>query len=182
MYSHEPIWHQVVRIAVFLLALGFASNGASQATPDSDSPAPQQEYIEEIVVYGEMNLIQLRHEMYRVEEHFLDVFNSINTVAEFRFKCGYETVLSTGAKAHVCKPRYFDKLEAASWRSRMMSGIGIGSTLGQHEYGRQIQRKDEQLVAIMLRLISENPALRDAYNELDRVRHAYEQRQNERRK
>jgi len=155
---------------------------SADETSQTSNEIPTAEKIEEIVVYGEMNFIQLRHEMYRVEEQFLDVFNSINTVPEFRFKCGYETRLSTRVRDHVCAPRYFDTLEAASWRTSILDNIDMGLSIGVHEYDRQIQRKDVQLVTEMLRRMSESPEMREAYNELDRARYAYEQRRSERRK
>jgi hypothetical protein len=128
------------------------------------------EVIEEIFVYGEMNVIQLRNTMYRVEEQFLDTFNSLTTEPDFKFKCDWKVSLATRRRSHVCRPRYHERNEAAATRGMRMSGM----LLADHE-GIKLNRKmDEKLVNEMLTLLSENPELMDAYRELDRVRDAYE--------
>jgi len=160
----------LLRTSFATIVLTLPAVGFSDELPEAEALDPEPKRIEEIIVYGEMNVVQLRNTMYRVEEHFLDTFNSLTTEPDFKFKCDWKVSLSTRRRSHVCRPRFHVRNEAAATRGMRMSGM----LLADHE-GKKLNRKmDEELVREMLTLLSESPDLMDAYRELDRVRDAYE--------
>ena len=151
---------------------------SSSAKAQNPDPGPEQvEEIEEIIVYGEMNLVQLRHEVYRAEETFFDVFNSLNTISDFDVKCDFKVSLQTRRRTHECTPRYYRRLEAANMRSTMLNG-GFSASLADHDTVKQVERKKAQMVEEMLKTLIENPELQEAFKDLAKARGAYEDRRN----
>lgn len=64
------------------------------------------ESIEEIIVYGERSLGELRREVYKAEENFFDLFNSLNQDFEFDVNCYYEVPSFTHIRQHVCRANF----------------------------------------------------------------------------
>ena len=64
------------------------------------------ESIEEIIVYGERSLGELRREIYKAEENFFDLFNSLNQDFEYDVNCYYEVPSFTHIRHHVCRANF----------------------------------------------------------------------------
>jgi hypothetical protein len=74
---------------------------ASEASEQESS-----ESIEEIVVYGDKPLGALRREVYKAEENFFDLFNSLNQDFEYDVNCYYEVPSFTHIRHHVCRANF----------------------------------------------------------------------------
>jgi hypothetical protein len=169
--------------AVLLLAL--SPVGLCQSAPPTDDSEPAPEETEEIIVYGEMNLIHLKYETYRTEEAFLDLFNSLNTNDEFDFNCESVTSLETRRRRHTCTPKFYSRIlsrvsmeTAMGMRNRITAG-DLNQLVGPTK--ARIERKEQELATEMLALLAENAELRAAYRELSAAKEAYEARNEERR-
>ena len=68
--------------------------------------AESSESIEEIVVYGEKSISALRREVYKAEENFFDLFNSLNQDFEYDVNCYYEAPTGTRIRRHVCRANF----------------------------------------------------------------------------
>jgi len=64
------------------------------------------ESIEEIIVYGDKSLGALRREVYKAEEKFFDLFNSLNQDFEYDVNCYYEVPSFTHIRHHVCRANF----------------------------------------------------------------------------
>ena len=168
----------LLRTTFVSLTLALAASGVCDETADLEAAEAEPEPIEEVIVYGEMNLVQLRFEVYRAEETFFDVFNSLNTISDFEVDCDFKVSLQTRRRTHECTPRYYRRLEAANARSTMLDG-GFSVSLSDHDTVKQVERKKEQMVDEMLKILIENPELQTAFNDLTKARSAYENRRQE---
>ena len=74
-----------------------ASEASEQESPES---------IEEIVVYGDKQLGALRRDVYKSEENFFDLFNSLNQDFEYDVNCYYEVPSFTHIRHHVCRANF----------------------------------------------------------------------------
>ena len=95
------------------------SLGLCQSAVDQKVEETPAEPIEEIVVYGEKSLGNLRHEVYRTEEKFFAAFNSLNDEEEYDVHCFYEVPSFTHIRRHVCRANFVKDATAdeyAGWR------------------------------------------------------------------
>ena len=74
-------------------------------TVDTESSESSQA-IEEIIVYGEKSVGDLRREVYKAEENFFDLFNSLNQDFEYDVNCYYEMPTGTHIRRHVCRANF----------------------------------------------------------------------------
>ena len=70
------------------------------------SEQESSESIEEIVVYGDKSIGVLRREVYKAEENFFDLFNSLNQDFEYDVNCYYEVPSFTHIRHHVCRANF----------------------------------------------------------------------------
>jgi hypothetical protein len=70
------------------------------------SEQESSESIEEIVVYGDKPLGALRRDVYKSEENFFDLFNSLNQGFEYDVNCYYEVPSFTHIRRHVCRANF----------------------------------------------------------------------------
>lgn len=135
-----------------LPATGFCQSASEQAAAKSSN-----EEIEEIIVYGEKSLGNLRREVYRTEENFFAAFNSLNDDEEYDVHCFYEVPSFTHIRRHVCKANFIKDATAndyAGWRR------------GQPVVPSQtvIMQKKRRLGEKMELLAAEHPELLEALN------------------
>ena len=90
----------LIRASFIALALAFSAAGICDEPSESEATEPEPEQIEEIIVYGAMNQVQLRYEVYRAEETFFDVFNTLNTISDFEVDCDFKVSLQTRRRHH----------------------------------------------------------------------------------
>ena len=177
MFCNAIFSHWIVFLANLLLIVSIAPQAAGQTNPLIAEKNESANVPEEIVVYGERNIIQLRAEVYRAEEIFLDRFNLLNSDNNFDFKCKSITFLGDRARKHVCVPRFAQKFEA-----RMAAAmVRDGNFETQPRFRTQLKKMEGLLVKEMLTLIGEDEELREAQLKLDEARSAYEDELKERR-
>ena len=158
--------------ALIMLALGFASVGAGQTTTTDEVTPEADKTPEEIIVYGEKSTIILRNELYRAEESFFTVFNSLNSDNNFDVKCEKITVNAERRRYHICRPKFALKREAEQTREAMLSAdhgpIDLSATAGTAN-ANYVRRMNRQMWAEMATLVKEHPELQE---ELARLQEA----------
>jgi hypothetical protein len=164
-----------------LLALTFAA--AAQDTTEPDE-------VEEIIVYGEKNLLALRTVFRETEDQFLTKFNELNTDPMLEIECKMERRLDADRRSwrrnRVCTPRFYRKLEARSNADMMDTATLRGSspagvTPMQPRFEQQREEMNRRLATEMLTLMSENPDLLEAYQAMAAAKAEYESFQDDRR-
>lgn len=129
-----------------------------QSALPQDAEEKSAEPIEEIIVYGEKSLGNLRRELYKTEENFFAVFSSLNDDEEFDILCFYEVPSFTHIRKHVCRANFVKDATAADyagWR-RGQPVVPAGTVIMQKK--RRLGKKMEILAA-------EHPELLEALNE-----------------
>ena len=133
------------------------SLGLCQSAVDQDAEESPTEPIEEIVVYGEKSLGNLRHEVYRTEEKFFAAFNALNEDEEYDVHCFYEVPSFTHIRRHVCRANFIKDATAdeyAGWRRGQPTAPA--KTV--------IMQKKRRLGEKMELLAAEHPELLEALN------------------
>lgn len=133
------------------------SVGLCQSAVDQKVAETPPESIEEIVVYGEKSLSNLRHEVYRTEENFFAAFNALNEEEEYDVHCFYEIPSFTHIRRHVCRANFVKDATAneyAGWRR------GQPATPAK----TVIMQKKRRLGEKMELLAAEHPKLLEALN------------------
>ena len=177
MFCNAIFSHRIVFLANLLLIVSIAPQAAGQTNPLIAEKNESANAPEEIVVYGERNIIQLRAEVYRAEQAFLDKFNLLNSDDNFDFKCKIITLLENRARKRVCVPRFAQKYEA-----RMAAAmIRDGNFQTPPRFQAQLRKYEALLVEEMLVLIGDDEELREAYSKLELAKTAYEGELKERR-
>jgi len=90
----------------FVLVLALAPVGMSQTATIEESEPVSSESIEEIIVYGEKSVNELRRDVYKAEENFFDLFSSLNQDFEYDVNCYYEVPTGTHLRRHVCRANF----------------------------------------------------------------------------
>lgn len=167
-----------------LLVLSVALATLCQVGFAQEKTAEASESVEEIVVYGEKSLSNLRSEMYGTEEDFFDVFNALNSRDEFDIDCDFRTPLGERRRYHVCTPkfavksevvasaRYIHSLQLAAAQRELPDFDAARSAVFSHDV--RTRRKEQLMWREMKKLLSERPELREALNEVARARDRYE--------
>jgi hypothetical protein len=128
------------------------------------------ESIEEITVYGDKSLHDLRLEVYKAEENFFEVFNSVNEDDEFDVRCFYEVPSFTHIRRHVCR---------ANFVTNATSGGAIVFMGADPQYpvvpaGTTIMQKKRRMQEIMESLVAERPELLQALSEYTDKKQTFE--------
>jgi hypothetical protein len=128
------------------------------------------ESIEEIIVYGDKSLHDLRLEVYKAEENFFEVFNSVNEDDEFDVRCFYEVPSFTHIRRHVCR---------AYFVTNATSGGAIVFMGADPQYpvvpaGTIIMQKKRRMQEIMESLVAERPELLQALSEYTEKKQTFE--------
>ncbi len=126
-------------------------------TVEQESSEP----IEEITVYGDKPVHALRREVYKAEENFFDVFNSLNQDDEYDVRCYYEIPSFTHIRRHVCRAKFVIDATSAESAPAFSQQVGAFSRPAAFE----IQRKKERLREIMEELVAEHPELLESLSE-----------------
>lgn len=108
------------KIAAAALTLAVVpSTGLCQSAAEQKIEEAPTDPIEEIIVYGEKSLANLRREVYRTEENFFATFNALNEEEEYDVHCFYEVPSFTHIRRHVCRANFVKDATAkdfAGWR------------------------------------------------------------------
>ena len=119
------------------------------------------ETMEEIIVYGDKSLHTLRQEVFRAEENFFAVFNTLNEDDEYDIRCFYEVPSFTHIRRHVCRAYFVSDATSAAaetWRTE-------GPRRPIVPAAAVIQTKKKRLREIMETLVAERPELLQALSE-----------------
>lgn len=171
---------RIVATIVSAVALNFclASAGLSQTTSADAVTAEGDKTPEEIVVYGKTNIIILRNALYRAEENFFDLYNTLNSDDEFDVKCKkHQNSISERRKVHSCRPRFALEYEAWVTQHSIKSSGFIGlsiPTFANLEYQARVRIKERAMWAEIGELIETNPEFLDEIMELQRANVALE--------
>ena len=112
---------RLVTLGIVLLLL-HATVGISQTAAFDESEPASSESIEEIIVYGEKSVGELRREVYKAEENFFDLFNSFNQDFEYDVNCYYVIPTGTHIRRHVCKANFVVEATSAQYVELRTSG------------------------------------------------------------
>ena len=81
-----------VTLAGAVLMLALPQIGLCQVTSFKDISDDDIDALDEIVVYGQPTLRQLRKGIYKAEENFYELFNSLNSGRQFDIGCFYRKI------------------------------------------------------------------------------------------
>ena len=157
--------------AGIVLILALAPVGMCQTTPEQESEPGSSDTLEEIIVYGDKSIIQLRREFYRAEADFFAVFNSLNSNDEFDVRCEYVTFLGSRRKYRLCQPKFARKAEARATQEMLTSGAMLYTS---HVNRKELKEMDELLWQEMSALILRNMELQKAFTDLSKAKQIYE--------
>lgn len=156
-----------------------ASSGLAQTSSMEEMGAEADKTPDEIIVYGETNVINLRNALYRAEESFFDLYNSLNSHDEFDVECKKRQIsIQERRKAHRCAPSF--ALEYEAWvaanfiRNGMRNGFsGMASpAFANLEYQARVRVKEKMMWAEIKDLIEANPDFMEEIKELQRANRA----------
>jgi hypothetical protein len=139
-----------------------------QKSPDSiddtvseTAETESSESIEEIIVYGEKSVGDLRREVYKAEENFFDLFNSLNEDFEYDVNCYYEVPTGTHLRRHVCKANFVVEATSAQYVEIRTRGPRYPTVPPE----LVIAKKKKILRQKMEALVAEHPELLQALTE-----------------
>jgi hypothetical protein len=147
-----------------LLMAALPSIGLCQLAPEQVDDNTSTESIEEITVYGEKSLTNLRHAVYRTEENFFAAFNSLNEEEEYDVHCFYEVPSFTHIRRHVCRANFVAAATAAEYAGWRMGQPAVSAQTVIMQKKRRLGEKLELLAA-------EHPELLEALSKYTSARH-----------
>ena len=131
--------------AVLMLAL--PQFGLCQVTPFQDISDDDIDALDEIVVYGQPTLRQLRKKIYETEESFYDLYNSLSDGKEFDIRCFYRTFRGSHVRRRVCEANFVKRAHAgASFAGRLGQGGPPAWAVIRHK-NKLMWKRLEDLVA-----------------------------------
>jgi len=157
-------------LCLAFVLLGSMKVGTAQVTTADENELASSQTVEEIIVYGDKSLIQLRDELYEAEEEFFKLFNEVNSNDDFDVDCDYEVFLGSRRKHHLCIPRFAKRIEADAI---VHAGLTSGEWMDSWDRMR-VKRKDEQLWSEMRTLLAATPELREAMSKLSKKKLAHD--------
>ena len=163
----------VVRIAVAVLLFARPRLGLSQNEPDQESEPASSDTVEEIVVYGEKSLVDIRIEIHHSEEKFYDLFNSLNSNDKYDVHCYYEVPTGSNIRRRICRPNFVGELTSESTVA-MRLGQGYFTPAGR------IHKMEKLMFEEMEALLSKHPDLTKALNEFSTAKQVFESELQER--
>lgn len=164
-------------VAAFLLAFTLSPAAHCQQPPDRDGESDVPETVDEVIVYGEKNLVRLRIEFEQATESFWDTFNELNIDDQFDVECEHVAHLGSYRRYYECKPRFQRKLEQQATLDMIMGG----NFYNYRMEARLLKNKKVLLEQEVTRLLSERPEVQAQAEDLRRTKDAYESEQERRR-
>ena len=158
MSVQRNLWTRWVFTAGVLMVGAFPALSLCQSVSDQDVEEKPTKPIEEIIVYGEKSLPNLRREVYRKEENFFAVFSSLNDDDEYDISCYYEVPSGTHIREHVCRANFVKDATAADYEG-WRKGLPVVPAY------TMIMQKKRRLGLKMELLAAEHPELLEALNE-----------------
>ncbi len=146
--------------------------GMYQTTTAQENGPASSDTLEEIVVYGNRNIVHLRQVVYAAEDEFFAVYNSLNSDDEYDVDCDYVFRIEAHRRLHECKAKFVKNYEEDLLQPLIFSNLAT------------LRRKEKLLVEEMVTQVSEHPELLEVFTELAKAKRDYDserQRRRERR-
>jgi len=142
-------------LAGVVLVLALPRFGLCQAASFQGISDDDIDTLDEIVVYGEPSLRYLRNEIYRAEEDFYELFNSLNSGKEFDIRCFNRKFAGSHVRRRICEANFVKGAHAEA---------SLGGRLGQNAppAWSVIRWKDKQMRREMAELVSDHSELQAA--------------------
>lgn len=157
---------------IVLLTYGFASVGLSQTTAADEIIPEADKTPEEIIVYGETNVIILRNALNLAQESFFDMYNALNNDDEFDVECKKrQGSISQRQRKHRCMPvfalKYAAQASSGFYNAMGNSFGGVASSGAANlEYEARVKAKEKEMWAEIIELAKSNPQFREEIREL----------------
>ena len=159
--------------AGIVLMLALAPVGMCQTDPVEEAEPESSDILEEIVVYGNKNIVNLRYAVYAAEDRFFAVFNSLNSDDEYDVDCDYVLRIEAHRRLRECRAEFVKKYESDS----VMALMGMGG----HPNLARVRRKEKLLVEKMQAQVSEHPELLEVFTEMAKAKQDYDSERQRRR-
>ena len=151
----------VAATGVALLTLPILS--LSQESQPTESTEIATGDIEEVIVYGEVPLTQLRAQAYRAMDKYFATFNELNSRDEFDIRCRWVAPTGTRIAQRVCRAKFVNDLEARAYRE----AVPFAS------FSIVMREKEDLLQNKMRELVLEHPELLGALSEFGATEDRY---------
>ena len=152
----------VVVLMPALVPVGFC-----QTTSNQEDEQVSSKKVEEIVVYGEKSLTQLRLELHRAEDKAYALFNSLNSDDEYDIHCYREAQIGSHIKRRICRPNYVSQATSEEARNLLRGQPGTSAWA-------RTRQKDKVLRENMEALVVERPEFFKALSEFSDANQALE--------
>ncbi len=140
-------------IAILAL-LAIAGAGVAQEVEEESNEIP-----EEITVYGQKTLLNLKMRVYRAEEDFFKLFNELNEDDQYDIFCEKIARVGSRIKRRTCWSPFEREIDEEQTRRSFESGSAM---LGMRNEGL-IRHKRLEQAKMLVEMVRENPALQKKY-------------------
>lgn len=173
---------KLILASTFLL-LALPQAGRAQAPPALIITDEAMEQLEEIIVVGEPTLRFLREDVYRTENRFYELFNTLNEGKQFDIHCVYKQPIGSHIRRRVCEANFVKSEYMPPTIARFggmlssESGVQSLSNFGSGNSGHQlafVQHKTRQMQKLMAELVAEHPELHAALLEFADAKSTYD--------
>jgi len=157
---------------------------AGQSVFAEDEQAASSEEIEEVTVFGRRSLSSMRMELVDAQENLYEMFNVAIADPKFNIRCRRYTPTGTRLSQRVCEGAYAQ--DAMTESAQMAFATGSISSEGALSVGvgtdpvPRILNGNRELVDKMVIAVNENPELRQAVLEFERMQQQFLEALNER--
>lgn len=122
----------------------------TQEEPSEAATNLDVDVYDEIIVQGEPTLRLLREDVYKAEENFYDLFNSLNEGRRFDIHCFYRTWRRTQVRRRYCEANF------------VKSEYRPPEVQGGAAYGAWVRYQTRKMYEMMAALMEEHPELQAA--------------------
>lgn len=133
--------------------------------------------LEEVTVRGQRSMLSYRIEIEAARDRIYDVFNALNSSDEFDVTCDYERPTGTRIPQRRCRPEFLKQATAEAGRAfldaMLFEGNAQAGMSRAMAANSRAQVKHRLLVEEMSRLVTEHPALAEAFIEYFRLQDEY---------
>lgn len=154
-------------LACVVLVISLPQVGLGQVAAFQGLSDDEIDTLDEIVVYGEPPLRHLRLEIYKAEENFYALFNSLNKGKQFDIQCFHRTYAGSHIRRRVCEANFVKKGHA---------GASFAGMLGQNgpPAWAVIRHKNKQMRQEMKALVTEHSELHAALLDFADTKRAFD--------
>jgi hypothetical protein len=168
-------------VSAIVLSFGLVSAGIGQTSAEDEESTPEDvgaafgkvareitpeadKTLDEIIVYGQQNVIVLRNELNRAQESFFAMYSTLNSDDDFDVSCKKrQASISQRSRKHRCTPRFANRYAAQAAGSFLSSGSGglRSSDFANLEYQVRIKAKEKEMWAEIVELAKSNAQFRE---------------------